>query len=296
MIKKLYIFHPTLDVSTVLQSSTLLTSSTQILDRSQYHTSLGDLSASDIISIAHQFDELELVDVGFDRNDVLWHETKILLNYLSHTHKVTNFAVEQPKTFTSNVYKQIDSKKIWIFGCSHAHGIGLDHPDQRFGAIAARHLNLPAVFVTRPGSSLQWSLRHLLNCEFGQDDIVIWQLTSPPRVTVYDTEPKEVVLATSSNRCLLDVFNDQQIFFHHCSLINYGVRYLRSKNIKFVLTSLLEKQSLFYEYLDEYTKYPEYCYIPVPCVDRGNDGQHFGPLSHQGIAKHIIDRVQYKDE
>ncbi len=299
MIKTLYIFSPTFDVSTVLEDSTLLTSKPPALEKSRYHTSVGDMSAADIISISELFDKVELIDQGFDYDSPTWFETKILLNHLSHRRPVENFTRQPPETFVleSNVRSTTEHRKLWVFGCSHSHGVGLKLPEQRFGRIVSQQLNLHSIFVTQPGSSLQWSLRHLVNSNISNKDVVIWQITAPQRLTLYNgNATEELRLAVAKNKCLLEVFNDQQIFFHHCSLLNYGVNYLRAKKAKFVLVSILNQQQLFYRYLDEYTKYPEYCYTPDSCLDLGTDRLHLGPLSHKAIAHRILDHIQLLNE
>lgn len=294
MTKKLYIIEPTFDASTVLPSSTLLTSISHAMTKDEYHTSVADLSTNDIISAAKLFDQVELIDHGFDKNSSTWFETKIVLNYLCHRYTVLNYHCDLPLTFTDHlgITNKDNKNKLWIFGCSHSHGVGLDDLDQRFGHLVAKHFDMPANFVTRPGSSVQWSLRHLINADISAPDVVIWQLTTPHRLTLYDHTPNEILLATSNNRCLIDVFNDQQMFFHQCSLIDYGVKYLRAKNIKFVMTSILNQQTLFYNYLEEYSKYPEYCYTPECNLDLGTDRQHLGPLSHRAIAFRLVDHIQ----
>lgn len=294
MTKKLYITEPTFDVSTMLPDSTLLTSLPKVLAKGNYHTSVGDMPVGDIIAAAKLFDQLELLDHGFDKNSTTWQETKIVLNYLHHSHNVLNFRSDLPLTFTDHpaISNKHHSQTLWVFGCSHSHGVGLIDPNQRFGQVVAEKLGLRTNFVTKPGSSLQWSLRHLMNSNISTQDVVVWQLTTPHRLTLYNHEPSEVILANSNNRCLIDVFNNQQIFFHQCSLINYGVKFLRAKGIKFVITSILNQQTLFYKYLEEYSKYPEYCYIPKHDLDLGTDQQHFGPLSHQAIAFQLIDHIQ----
>lgn len=294
MTKTLYITEPTFDVLTMLPDSTLLTSVPKVLVKDAYHTSVGDMSVGDIIAAAKLFDQLELLDHGFDKNSTTWLETKIVLNYLHHGHNVLRFHSGLPLTFTDHyaISNKHKSQTLWIFGCSHSHGVGLIDLDQRFGQLVAAHLNLPANFVTKPGSSVQWSLRHIINANIATQDLVIWQITTPHRLTIYDHSPREVLLANSHNRCLLDVFNDRQMFFHQCSLIDHGVKFLRAKNIKFVMTSLLNQQAFFYNYLEEYSKYPEYCYTPECNLDLGTDQQHFGPLSHRAIAFRLIDHIQ----
>jgi hypothetical protein len=43
----------------------------------------------------------------------------------------------------------------------------------------------------------------------------------------------EVQLSASRSRALLEVFDDQQIFFDHVNLIKLGVAYLRKTKAKF---------------------------------------------------------------
>ncbi len=285
-------------MSAMLPNSTLLNSCNQVLDQSCYHVSLGDTSAKDIITVSNKFDSIEFVNIGFDHESDLWNETKLLLNYLSHQTVIKNFTKSQPETFVESdlLPKVVHDRHLWVFGCSHSHGFGLTSLDQRYGSIVAKNLNLPVSFVTKPGSSLQWSLRHLVNSNINPNHVVIWQLTTPQRVTLYNGEISETLLSSSRNRYLSDTFNEQQIFFHHCSLVNYGVNYLRALGVKFVMTSILNKSNLFYQYLDQYTKYPEYCHTPDAALDLGTDHLHVGPLSHQALAQRILDHINYTDD
>lgn len=298
MTKTLHIFEPTFDVSPMVPNSILLTSTDQALNHNQYHTSVVDLPVGDIIAMAKLFDQIQLIDHGFDKSSATWMETKLVLNYLCHSHCVLNYHCDLPLTFTSHsgITSKDIGKKLWIFGCSHSHGTGLIDINHRFGQLLAEQLNLPVNFVTKPGSSLQWSLRHLLNATISTQDVVVWQVTTPHRLTLYQNTTREVMLAASNDRCLLEVFNDQQVFFHHCSLIDYGVKYLRAKNIKFVIASILNQQALFYNYLEQYSKYPEYCYMPECNLDLATDQLHVGPLSHKAIAQRLLNHLQLYDD
>jgi hypothetical protein len=111
-------------------------------------------------------------------------------------------------------------------------------------------------------------------------DVVIWRLTTPHRVSQYNgVETTEIMLARSTDRCLLEVFDDHQVFFNHINLLNFGVQYLRGTGVKFVIVSILPiLENFFYEYLVEYSKYPEYCYTPGCQLDLGTDQVHVGPL------------------
>lgn len=299
MAKTLHIIEPTVDFGTINVASTLLTSVNLPLEYDEYHTSLGDMSSADIIELSKNFSTINFVDEKFDRSSDIYKETAILLNYLSWSKHVTNFAVDLPVTFDDHgIDQRPNEPTLWVFGCSHSHGVGLLPNEKRFGEIVAESLNLPLMLISKPGSSLNWSARNLVAASIKPNDVVIWQLTTPHRISQYNgVETIETMLARSTDPCLLEVFDDHQVFFNQINLLNFGVRYLRSIGVKFVMTSLLPKlENFFYEYLDEYSKYPEYCYTPGCQLDLGTDRVHAGPLSHRALAQRLLDHVQYVND
>lgn len=294
MAKTLHIIEPTFDFGVINTSSTLLTSINIPLELDEYHTSLGDMSSLDIINISSNFSTINFVDKKFDRSSDIYKETVVLLNYLSWSINVTNFTVGSPISFADPMfYKRPNESTLWVFGCSHSHGVGLLPDEKRFGEIVAESLNLPLMLISKPGSSLDWSTRNLVAADIKTGDVVIWQLTTPHRVSQYNgVKTTEIMLTRSTDRCLLEVFDDHQVFFNHINLLNFGVRYLRSMGVKFVIVSILPKlENFFYEYLVEYSKYPEYCYTSGCQIDLGTDRLHVGPLSHQTLAQRLLDHI-----
>jgi hypothetical protein len=252
------------------------------------------MSSSDIIKISNNFSTINFVDEKFDQSSDIYKETVVLLNYLSWSKNVTNFSVDLPISFADPIVNNRPTgPALWVFGCSHSHGVGLLPDEKRFGEIVAESLNLPLMLISKPGSSLNWSTRNLVASDIKIGDVVIWQLTTPHRVSQYNgVETTEIMLARSTDRCLLEIFDDDQVFFNHINLLNFGVRYLRSIGVKFVIVSLLPKlENFFYEYLVEYSKYPEYCYTPDCQLDLGTDRVHVGPLSHQALAQRLLDHI-----
>jgi hypothetical protein len=148
---------------------------------------------------------------------------------------------------------------------------------------------MPLKLISKPGSSTEWSLRHLINSNFGPKDIVIWQLTAPERVSMYNNE---ILLSTTNNPHLLEVYSDEELFFNQVNFLNYGISFLKGRNVNFVFTSLENKNNLLYNYKKEYVKYPEYCYSPSFNVDLGNDNLHFGPLSNNNLANSLVNHIQ----
>jgi hypothetical protein len=289
--KTLYLTHPQFDFSVVNTKSKLLTNITQSLDDCEYHTSLGDVSSQDIINIATQFSNITFVPDKFDPNEPIYHETVVLGNYLSNITQVHGLNVALPKTFTDKIPQRPQSPTLWVFGCSHSHGVGLQSRDQIYSNIIAKELKLPLMSVTKPGSSLHWSLRQLMSANIESNDTVIWQLTTPGRLSRFNGNAiEEVLLARTTDRHLLEVNNENQIYFDQLTLLMFGVKYLRALNVRLVITSLDNVNET--KYRKEYTQYPEYCYAPGFNVDLGDDNFHYGPLSHKNLATCILNHLK----
>jgi hypothetical protein len=292
LIKNLYIFEPTIDFSQIDSSSILLDRTDVDFVHVNYHTSLSDLTAQDICAIADKFDTITFIDQGFDKQSHIYQETVILLNFLQHSHIVINFAKNDPITFISNqqIYTRPNEPVLWTFGCSHSAGAGLDNFDQCYSSLLGRALNRPSKSIAKGGSSIEWSLRHLMQADLHPGDLVIWQITTPERFT-RGVDPNghvtEVLLKLGS---LIDVefFSDPQIFYHYINCFNIGLKFLRTQPIEFVVTSLNSDSNLYYDCITEFTKHPEYCYLPGFNVDLGNDNLHYGPISHKNLAEGIL--------
>lgn len=296
MPKILHLTEPKSDYNTLNINSVLVYSIDQNLTSDQYHTSLGDLSSNDIIFLANQFDEINFVSNGFDLKSDIFKETIILLNFLSHRKKITNFKIAEKINFaTLTTHNNLEDKKLWVYGCSHSHGVGLDHEDFRYSNIIAKDLKLPLVSITKPGSSIEWSLCQIINSDIRPDDIVIWQITTPERVTLcesYNGQTRNWILKDCPNQFAVMFYDDLQLFYKHISCLNLGIQFLKSKNIKFILTSLDNFGELFYRCINEYSKHKEYCFIPDTYKDFGNDNIHAGPRSHNYLSECIINHYR----
>jgi hypothetical protein len=291
----LNITESTFDFNNVDPYSKLLISGDKIIDNNyNYHTSMADMTSEEILNIANQFESINFVSQGFDTTSDAYKESLMLISVLCHKKLVTGYEPPPITQFLSiDVTDRPDTPVLWVFGCSHSHGVGLKSDEKNFGQIVADVLKIPLLNITQPGSSLNWSFRHLINADIRPGDRVIWQITTPHRLSVFTNgRVTEVVLNNTLNRCLLDVNNDDQVFFNHVNLLTSGVRYLRAIKNQFLLTDLTSRTCCnFYKYKLEYSKYPEYVYHPTLYLDYGSDRVHAGPLSHKALAQRILDCV-----
>lgn len=296
MTKILHLTHPEFDVSFVIPDSVLLTSISQPRDQNCYHTSLGDLLSHEILKISEEFDVINFIPDRFDVTSDIYFETVLLLQYLSHTKLVTGYDLAITQNFLSvDVYDRPSTPILWVFGCSYSYGSGLEPNQLTFGQHVSKAIGLPLKTVAKPGSSTQWSLRHIMNAKFLPGDRVIWQLTSPERFS-YGYPPSELRLAHVSQRYLLETFTDQHNLFNQLTLFNQGMRYLKSQPVEFTVISINSRSPNFYSCLMEYTKHKEYCYALDYARDLGTDRLHIGPLSHKSLAHCILDHINYTDD
>lgn len=292
MSKVLYFTDVSVNFSTINPLSILVQSVNCDFDQAdEFHTTLRDLSVVAVLSIVHHFDSVVLVETNFDKSSQLYTETKKLVSYINSTNYCQS---SNEKLFIENL-SVLDSSTgadLWVFGCSHSYGTGLDHADQRYSNILANKLNMPLKMIAKPGGSMSYSLRHIVNSNFSSDDFVIWQIINPARLSYFDGQQvNEVLLANTDNRTMIDFYTDSQMFFNHFTQINIGVRYLRALGCKFMLVSL--DHTDHYDYINEYKNYPEYVFFPNFAVDLANDNLHFGPLSHKNLALSILDHIHY---
>ena len=291
--KTLHLTHPHFNYSALNPESILLDCVDTEISSAEYHTSLGDLTAIEIISIVNKFDHVNFVDNQFTPGDDIYEDTVALLTYINQNKRITNFSNKECQAFIENkeIYTRPDEPVLWVFGCSHSYGIGLRPDEKRYAELVAEGMGLPLKLIACPGGSMHWTLRHVVNAAIEPRDFVIWQIINPARTSYFNGKHvEEICFSHTKNRHLLEVYTDEQIYFTHLSIINVGVRYLRACQSRFMLISLDHIND--YQFSVEYTKYPEYRHCSNFAVDLGTDNLHYGPLSNKRLAITLLNHIQ----
>ena len=208
--------------------------------------------------------------------------------------------------------------RLWIIGCSVTHGIGVA-ANQRWGQLVSDQLNLPVIFLTAEGSSIEWAANQILQADIKTDDVVLWGLTSPNRFMYYnDLGQVQHILSVYygnnpefekiiSNRRLVDdnvaykainYVKQVQNFLNKIGC-QYSIGYLLpgiDDHKKIVLDELANSRNFFVaERLDksfnaDKTKFLNQT-IPNTTdmfIDVGTDGFHPGVLQHQYYANEYL--------
>jgi hypothetical protein len=262
-----------------------------------WFTGLGDLDFDQIKSVAMISDHVEFV------NDLPWSDkfartmTLVLCNHLRHFRQVAGIDPHTTDLYLTKPVARInDESQVWTFGCSTTAGVGLDDPQsQCYGRLVADRLDMPWQNVAQSGSSVRWALSHMLQADIRPDDIVVWGSTSAERIRrargYHDIENTQLA---NCDRLEVTYNDDYQIYFDHMDYINMGIRYLRSRGIKFVFIGLIVRKAPYWELLElEFSGHLEWCpLLDWHSIDIGNDNEHIGPLGHKNLANRIYDHIK----
>ena len=176
----------------------------------------------------------------------------------------------------------IDSKVLWISGCSISHGEGVED-SQKYGQLLSNKLNLPVRYLTKPGSSIKWQSDQILRSDIQKDDVLVWGLTQ---------ESRTVKIAGGEVRTEQDpvVRLSELRLYDAITGIHQVVNFCRKIQCQLILLPLLSSEvlNLLLTHLDEYTHLP----YRTKTLDYGTDNLHPGPLTHEWYAKHAVNKIR----
>ena len=212
--------------------------------------------------------------------------------------------------------------KLWIVGCSIAHGVGVD-PSERWGAVVARTLQIDVEFFTAEGSSIEWAADRILQADIGPDDVVLWGLTTPNRFVWYNDagQAQHVINVYYQNNPSFDqeVPRNQlvqlNLAYKAVNHVRQVQNYLDKIGCKFaigytlpgldehrqiMLDRLIDTAGFFIAY-DTVTNLiapspTEFFNLTRPSqnifVDVGHDGFHPGPQQHKLYCNKFLNKLQ----
>lgn len=130
--------------------------------------------------------------------------------------------------------------KLWVVGCSIAHGVGVA-TNQRWGAVLAHQLQMDAEFLTAEGSSIEWAADQILRADIQPNDVVCWGLTTPNRTAWYDEQGRV--------HHILNVYYDHSPDFDHIKhrrhLVDIDLAYKSVNHVRQVQNFLTKIQCHF---------------------------------------------------
>jgi hypothetical protein len=266
-----------------------------------FYTSLGDFDSQDtyisVLSQAHQLVFVEPNAWSDTKNNHSYMEyyTKKSLGYFKgRKHIVMDCRPNDWNTMLAVAdVRRNNAPQLWIAGCSISHGVGVDE-HQRYGNILSTRLNLPASFLTRSGTSIQWAADQILRSCIQSDDIVIWGLTSHRRCTYFDNSirhvfPRYYEANPEFDRVIsMDRLDDHNMIYQALTHIHQVINFCNQVGAKLQIVSLLADDT-FLPYVSNLpnTINLSSVYEFLPWPDLGTDMIHPGPKAHQWFADEI---------
>lgn len=252
-----------------------------------FYTSLADLpkiNATDFIL----YDLILKSDVIFyappakwsDHTDKFsWNQSRILVEYYLSVagklgKKVINFAVDYTRY---NFYlklvnqRQSDLPTLWIPGCSIPHGASIKKTDS-YGSILAEKLNMPVVFLTQPGTSIEWAADQILRSDIRKNDIVCWGLTQEMRAPV--AEGLKVKISKS-----IEFRLEETRLYKAVSSVYQVINFCNKLGAKLVIFPIISSEHLNYALIDNPIFYDTGQLTRF--LDLGSDNIHPGKMQHQ---------------
>jgi hypothetical protein len=211
--------------------------------------------------------------------------------------------------------------KLWIVGCSIAHGVGVGL-EQRWGQLVSDCLKLPATFLTAEGSSIEWAADQILQADINSEDTVLWGLTTPNRFMWYDDlgNVQHILNVYYQNHPEFQIVDkkvlvDLTLAYKAVNYVKQVQRYLDQVDCKYaighilpgldehrqiLLNNLNNTQNFFIAYNTELltasaSNHTTFLTQSRPVnnifVDTGTDGFHPGPLQHIIYADQFLKMV-----
>lgn len=252
-----------------------------------------------------QWSDNKLLDLA-DPGSSIQGLTEILLSLLPDSVTINNFVASwiDPNPLVDS--RKTQSNQIWVAGCSVSHGTGVA-ADEKYGSLISKTLNLPCSFLTRDGSSIDWAADQILRSDIKENDLVIWGITSPERLTYIHNNQLLKGLGVNAYRVnpeykkivSPEILYSQQTIYRHFYALQQVINFCNKVNAKLFLVGILFGSYSFLSFLKSQKNYIHIPYriivsssdISIEFIDTGTDHTHPGPLQHKQYKDIILQHI-----
>lgn len=248
---------------------------------------------------------IHLIDLDLETISKFESQTAYMyLTFLSYLSKIKDqYYQDVKKLFVNDNPRPVSTPCLFVVGCSVSHAVGVsDH--ERYGSLLSQNLELPAVFLTRPGSSIAWQSDRILQADLKAGDIVVWGLTNFLRVNLADGFDWKGCPVRSYARLPADLrYFDLDYFQSWTMNISCVKSILQVENfckkigVKLIIANLMETTlaPLLFKsqsnYVDLFTCHSMENLGQIKWEDVGTDNEHPGPKQHRIFADKIYQTI-----
>lgn len=262
-----------------------------------FYASIGDFENLEIFNaVLEQVDEIEFYNHKEWTTEELRRKTiyNLGLFYWATNRPIKNLDFENHRLEVNfDIHpRQSTEPNLWTFGCSITYGVGVN-PDQTFGSVLAKKLNMPFNNISCPSSDIGWSADQILRSDLQAGDIVVWGITSLRRCSVYFYD--HLYFATpgsyQENAFLRKIFPKDWLSGHHpvynslqdIQAINHICKKLGVKLIMLGVMGQYENAKDLEQYSNFVSGIDKKKYL-----DLGSDNLHPGIKQHQLYAEKVL--------
>ena len=262
-----------------------------------FYTSLPDFGKRiDILmEICLQFDEIIYRPPAVWTKDSVRQETKAFVEFI---------IVYTKTDFAKPIIRKTKEPQMWVSGCSWSSAWGVSD-DERWATLLASKLNIPYTVLAEPGSGNSYQAKKLLSADIRENDVVIFQVTSPPRETIIDPKYGQIHVNAHAFTVLSDLYKryspdrlvEMTLLLNQIRDIQNIANFLQKTKARFMfwapgkwlpMESALESFVLGKDYF--------YLYPGGSMVDFGTDGIHPGPKTHKKYADFVFEKFKQQEE
>ena len=206
--------------------------------------------------------------------------------------------------FANSPDRKTKNPQIWVAGCSFSEAVGVED-DEKWGTLLANKLNMPVNILAEGASGNSYQARKLLSADIRENDIVIFQITTPHRETIFHPKYGQLHVNSRSFEIISDLYklytpdrlDDPTIIINQIKDIQNVVNFLQKTKTKFLLWSPGIWLPMGKHLTEHFLEHKEYFYYNVcKMADVGTDGIHPGPETHKQYADFVFEKFKLQEE
>jgi len=279
-----------------------------------FYTGLPDFEErpDKLLQVCPQFDEFVYRPPAVWTKDYVKQQTEQFLNYIIFVKPDNSPPIKGYNKFCNKINDSIfanvcsertDEPHMWMSGCSFSEAVGVTN-EQRWATLLANKLNMPYTVLAKGGTGNTHQARKLLSVDIRENDVVIFQITTPNRETIF--HPKLGQLHV--NPGMYDIVSDLYKLYPPDRLDEITLVFNQIRDMRNVINFLqkTKARSMFWSpgvylpmgaHLLEYFQHRENFYMYLnSVVDFGTDGLHPGPNTHKQYADFVFEKFKQQEE
>ena len=276
-----------------------------------FYTGLPDFGErpDKLLQVCPQFDEFVYRPPAVWTKDYVKQQTEQFLNYIMFVKSdksiikgYSKLVDIDHKTIAEDQFERTEEPHMWISGCSFSAADGVTD-EQRWATLLANKLNMPYTVLAKGGSGNTHQARRLLSADVRENDVVIFQITTPERETIFHPKLGQIHVTPGVYDIVYDLYklyppdrlDEITLVFNQIRDMQNVINFLQKTKARFMFWS----PGIYLPmgaHLLEYFRHRENFYMYLDSIaDLGTDGLHPGPNTHKQYADFVFEKFKQQE-